>query len=77
MLNINEYFDNLFKAAANNDEEWDKVYEYEKTVYNMKDEDFFKWAKNNNIDLEAIGLNGEKELTYWCWDMAEADEYGD
>lgn len=75
MINIREYFDTLYVNVAN-DEEWDKVNEYEQSVYNMDDEDFFKWAKENNIDLDAR-LANEKEaiLTYWCWDMAEAEEY--
>ena len=76
MTNIREYFDNLYINAAEDDEKWNEVSEYETAVYEMDDEDFFKWAKENNIDLEARASD-EKEtyLTYWCWDMAEADEY--
>ena len=75
MTNIKEYFDVLYINAAN-DEEWDKVNEYEHSVYNMNDENFFKWAKENNIDLDAKSEDAEETiLTYWDWDMAEAKEY--
>lgn len=78
MKNITEYFTDLYIKAGDNDEEWDKVNEYERSVYNMTDKDFFNWAKENNIDLNAK-TEGAKEtlLTYWLWDMAEAEEYED
>lgn len=77
MKNINEYFNDLY-ATADTDEKWEKVYEYETAVYGMEDEKFFKWAKENEIDLNAKE-EGDKYtvLTYWCWDMGEAEEYGD
>lgn len=77
MKNINEYFNNLYKAATT-DEKWEEVHEYETAVYNMENEEFFKWAKENEIDLNAKE-EGDKYtvLTYWYWDMEEAGEYGD
>ena len=76
ILNAGINADNPFPILE--DEEWDKVNEYERSVYNMTDKDFFNWAKENNIDLNAK-TDGAKDtlLTYWLWDMAEAEEYED
>lgn len=78
MKNIQEYFDDLYRNAADNDEKWEEVNEYETRVYEMGDEEFFKWAEDNNIDLNAKkeGFN-YSILQHWCWDMGEAEEYGD
>lgn len=78
MKNIKEYFNNLYKAATT-DEKWEKINEYETTVFNMENEEFFKWAEENEIDLNAKEKEEDKytALTYWCWDMEEAEEYGD
>lgn len=76
MKNITEYFTNLYINAADNDEKWEEVNEYEQSVYNMTNEDFFKWAEENNIDLNAKSEGAKYTiLQYWVWDMAEAEEY--
>lgn len=78
MKNITEYFTNLYIEAENNDEKWEEVNEYEHRVYEMRDEDFFNWAKENNIDLNAKEKGAKYTiLQYWCWDMEESEEYGD
>lgn len=75
MLNIREYFDNLYKNA-NTDEEWDNVMEYENSVYemanNVDSDDFDNWLIANNIDTEATEMvcnRPVKVLTLWGWDM--------
>ena len=64
MMNIKEYFDNLYKTATT-DEECEKIYEYERSVYEME-EGFGEWAKEHNIDLTAMGANGIPILQYWA-----------
>lgn len=78
MKNICEYFNDLYMNAADNDEKWAEISEYETSVYEMTDEEFFKWAKDNNIDLNAK-IEGFKysALQFWLWDMEETEEYGD
>lgn len=75
MLNIREYFDNLYKNT-NTDEEWDNVMEYENSVYemanNVDSDDFNNWLITNNIDTEATEMvynRPVKVLTLWGWDM--------
>ena len=75
MLNIREYFDNLYKNT-NTDEEWDNVMEYENSVYemanNVDSDDFNNWLIVNNIDTEATEMvynRPVKVLTLWGWDM--------
>ena len=80
MMNINEYFDNLF-SNARDDEEFDEVLEIERVMYRVLDTnwlDFENWAHEEGIDLTArrmVGNHEELELTIWGWDMAEIEEY--
>ena len=70
MMNIREYFENLYKLAGLDDDKFDKVSELENEVYEMDDEDFETWAQVNNIDLSARDeKTGELVATLWSWDM--------
>ena len=62
MMNIKEYFDNLYMTATT-DEEWEKINEYEHSVY--------EWAETHNIDLTAMGANGITILQSWAWDFED------
>lgn len=69
MMNIREYFENLY-ALAGLDE--DKVAELENEIYEMNDEDFEMWAQANNIDLSARDeKTGELVVALWSWDMCD------
>ena len=69
MMNIREYFENLYKLAGLDE---DKVAELENEVYEMDDEDFEAWAQANNIDLSARDeKTGELVVTLWSWDMCD------
>lgn len=70
MMNIKEYFNNLYLNVTNN-EEWDRVADYENSVYEMEEDAFEAWAKENNIDLTAMGQHEITILQYWVWDMEE------
>lgn len=70
MMNIREYFENLYKLAGLDDDKFDEVSELENEVYEMDDEDFETWAQVNNIDLSARDeKTGELVVTLWSWDM--------
>lgn len=69
MMNIKEYFDNLYKTATT-DKEWEKINEYEHSVYEME-EGFEDWATAHNIDLSAMGAHGITVLQYWAWDFED------
>ena len=69
MMNIKEYFDNLYKTATT-DKEWEKINEYEHSVYEME-EGFEEWAEEHNIDLTAMGNHGISILQYWAWDFED------
>ena len=69
MMNIKEYFDNLYKTATT-DKEWEKINEYEHSVYEME-EGFTEWAETHNIDLTAMGTNGITILQSWAWDFED------
>jgi hypothetical protein len=70
MMNIREYFENLYKLAGLDDGKFDEVSELENEVYEMDDEDFETWAQVNNIDLSARDeRTGELVVTLWGWDM--------
>lgn len=77
MMSIVDFFDNLYKRVANNDDMFEAVYEYEEKVYNLEDKEFFAWAGCNGIDLNIAkeSLSGKTlVLQYWCWDMQEREE---
>lgn len=66
MKNIREYFEELY----NSDMDFDDVMNLEQRVYDMEEEEFEQWVKDNNIDLSAVGRNGITTIyQYWCWDM--------
>jgi len=70
MMNIREYFENLYKLAGLDDDKFDEVSELENEVYEMDDEDFETWAQVNNIDLSARDeKTGELVVTLWSWDV--------
>lgn len=67
MMNIREYFENLYTLAGLDE---DKVAELENEVYEMNDEDFETWAQVNNIDLSARDeKTGELVVVLWSWDV--------
>ena len=75
MMNIREYFNNLYNKA-NTTEEWEAVMEYEDATYEMFEEDTMEnvelWAQQCNVDLQATQtVLGTPELvtTLWAWDM--------
>lgn len=70
MMNIREYFNNLYDDAIT-DMDFEKVSDYEYSVYNMEEEDFEEWANSHNIDLTAIGAHGITILQYWTWDFED------
>ena len=69
MMNIREYFQNLYNATTS-ETEWDAVAEYEHSVYEME-EGFEEWATAHNIDLSAMGAHGISILQYWAWDFED------
>ena len=69
MMNIKEYFDNLYMTATT-DKEWEKINEYEYSVYEME-EGFEEWAEEHNIDLTAMGSHGMSILQCWAWDSED------
>ena len=69
MMNIKEYFDNLYMTATT-DEEWEKINKYEHSIYEME-EGFSEWAEAHNIDLTAMGTNGITILQSWAWDFED------
>lgn len=75
MMNIREYFNNLYNKATTI-EEWEAVMEYEEATYEMFEEDTMEnvelWAQQCNVDLQATQtVLGTPELvtTLWAWDM--------
>lgn len=75
MMNIREYFNNLYNKATTT-EEWEAVMEYEEATYEMFEEDTMEnvelWAQQCNVDLQATQtVLGTPELvtTLWAWDM--------
>ena len=69
MMNIREYFENLHNLTTN-DEEFDNVLELENTVYEMEDEEFESYCRENGIDLTVRDeRTGELVVTLWSWDM--------
>jgi hypothetical protein len=69
MMNIREYFNNLYNNATT-EVEFERVSDYEYSVYEMGD-GFEKWAKANNVDLTAMGPHGITVLQYWAWDFED------
>ena len=70
MMNIREYFEELYKQAGLNEDEFDKVLELEQEVYEMDDESFERWAIENDIDLTARDEHMQELIvTLWGWDM--------
>ena len=70
MMNIREYFENLYTLAGLDDDKFDEVVELENEIYEMNDEDFETWTQVNNIDLSARDeKTGELVVTLWSWDM--------
>lgn len=65
MKNIREYFEELYNSDMNIDD----VMDLEQRVYDMEEEEFEQWVKDNNIDLSVVGRNGITVYQYWCWDM--------
>lgn len=65
MKNIREYFEELY----NSDMDIDEVMDLEQHVYDMEEEEFEQWVKDNDINLSAVGRNGITVYQYWCWDM--------
>ncbi len=75
MMNIREYFNNLYNKTTTT-EEWEAVMEYEEATYEMFEEDTMEnvelWAQQCNVDLQATQtVLGTPELvtTLWAWDM--------
>jgi len=69
-MNIREYFEELYKQAGLNEDEFDKVLELEQEVYEMDDESFERWAIENDIDLTARDEHMQELIvTLWGWDM--------
>ena len=68
MMNIREYFDNLYKTATT-DEAFDAVMEYENSVYEL--DDLEEWATAHNVDLTAVGAHGILVVQYWGWDFED------
>lgn len=78
MMNIKEYFYNLY-SKTNSESEWNWVSEYEEATYQMFEEgseaDIDLWAEKCGVDLEATDIVlGEPILiiTLWGWDMEGA-----
>ena len=70
MMNIREYFENLYMLAGLDDDNFDEVSELENEAYEMDEEDFEMWARENNIDLSARDdVTGELIVTMWSWDV--------
>ena len=69
MMNIREYFQNLYNATTS-ETEWDAVAEYEQSVYDME-EGFEDWAEEHNINLTAMGNHGISILQCWAWDFED------
>ena len=70
MMNIREYFENLYTLAGLDDDKFDEVVELENEVYEMEDENFETWAQVNNIDLSARDeKTGELVVILWSWDV--------
>lgn len=75
MMNIKEYFNNLYNNTTTT-EEWEAVMEYEEATYEMfeqgADEEVELWAKQCNVDLQAtkvvLGMP-TPVVTLWVWDM--------
>lgn len=72
MMNIIEYFDSLYNNTTN-ESEWEAVYEYEESIYNIESsEEFENWAKKNNIDLTIVNkVSGCTVLQHWAWNWEE------
>lgn len=68
MMNINEYFQNLYMNTKT-EEEFEAVMEEENKVYEM--ENLEAWAKEHNVDLTAMGKHGITELQYWAWNFED------
>jgi len=70
MMNIREYFDNLYKLAGLDDDEFDEVVEQENTVYEMDEDEFESFCSEHDIDLTVRDEHtGELVVTLWSWDM--------
>lgn len=69
MMNIKEYFNNLYMTATT-DEEWEKINEYEHSVYEMEG-GLTEWAEEHNVDLTATGSHGITILQYWAWSFED------
>ena len=69
MMNIREYFDNLYNLT-NTEYEFDEIVELEYAVYEMDEDDFEIYCSEHNIDLTARDeRTGELVVTLWGWDM--------
>lgn len=68
MMNIREYFHNLYQQAGMDENKFNKVVELENEMYEMNDEDFETWAQMNNVDLSAVDA-GELVVSLWSWDV--------
>lgn len=78
MMNIREYFNNLYVQARGNEEQFDEVMELEQQVYDWYCDEDSRWdefVEQNNIDLDDVAnmMDGSQEyvLTLWCWDMCD------
>ena len=70
MMNIREYFENLYTLAGLDDDKFDEVVELENEVYEMDEDDFESFCHENGINLTARDeRTGELVVTLWGWDM--------
>ena len=68
MMNIKEYFDNLYEETKDDNmvaDLEDKIFEVAET----DDKAFEEWALEHNIDLDARDYDGETALINWCTKM--------
>lgn len=68
MMNICEYFNNLYNEAATGIE-FDAILDHEIEVHDMED-GFEEWAAAHNIDLTIVNpQTGITYLQHWDWDF--------
>lgn len=78
MMNIREYFSNLYEQAQGNEGKFDEVMELEQQVYEWyenEDDRFYLFCAAALIDLDVVEdmMDGSQEysLTLWVWDMCD------
>ena len=72
MMNINEYFHNLYQQAGLNEDKFNAVVNLENEVYEMDEDEFTTYCSDHNIDLTARDeCTGELIVTLWDWDMCD------